>query len=425
MTPLLNKSIIHLTNNLFLLSLLLLYACVREDEADECKSNFVEKNEYEFSINWERDYVNQLYVGGGDIEAIAPTSDGGFIVGGSVISSSSGEDYWIIKMDNLGNSIWEKTFENKSCPNKPYCGEEQIKFIIPDNNGGFLLAGVIDEEGIGHTIRLIKINGQGSITWENRFYGCQIQYPYVGWNITSTPDNGYILIGTTLPDMDSLFTKPYPKTIDSLKITKINPDGTVLWNKTHVNKVLKGKKLYSPQTVMSVQSTFDGGYMVLEDKWLLKIDTAGNILWDKFFDTESFTHIIPSVNNGFLIVSKAINMSFAYGGSPEKFHILNIDSEGNQIWKNSFNTDCTGRLEIYVAIMDRGELIVAGRRSDKAWLIVVNSNGLITTEQTFGKGQIRAIAQANNESIVLGIKRNDGTSNWNIGSKPFSFFSVR
>ena len=69
-----------------------------------------------FSSTWDRTY------GGGGDERVADsiiTSDGGYLIVGTSDSNKSfdklensrgGRDYWVVKLDDLGNKVWDRTF---------------------------------------------------------------------------------------------------------------------------------------------------------------------------------------------------------------------------------------------------------------------------------------------------------------------------
>ena len=80
-----------------------------------------------------------------ELYSIVPTSDGGYLLGGSSNSSILGEkfencrgdiDYWILKMDANGNKQWDKTIGGS--------GEDQVYTLLPIPSGGFLIFGFSD-----------------------------------------------------------------------------------------------------------------------------------------------------------------------------------------------------------------------------------------------------------------------------------------
>jgi len=86
---------------------------------------------------------------------ISPTEDGGFIFGGSTLSSTEGElDMIIAKIGFTGNIEWSQRFGDQN--------EESVRFISQTSDGGFLILGNTEFGGID-TITLIKIDNKGQI----------------------------------------------------------------------------------------------------------------------------------------------------------------------------------------------------------------------------------------------------------------------
>lgn len=86
---------------------------------------------------------------------LANTADGGFIIGGSTLSETAGEeDILLIKTDALGNIQWSKTIGNEN--------EEQATYIQQAADGGYLIFGNTEFGGVD-TMVLIKTDKNGNI----------------------------------------------------------------------------------------------------------------------------------------------------------------------------------------------------------------------------------------------------------------------
>ena len=137
---------------------------------------------------WEKTYGGSKY---DIVKAVVSTEDRGFIVAGN--TNSFGEnfsDIYLIKIDENGNKVWERTYGGKY-------GDE-ASAITKVKDGGFIVAGNIESfdngfEGI-YDIYLIKIDENGNKVWE-KTYGRK------GWDkvsaITKTIDGGFIVAGYT------------------------------------------------------------------------------------------------------------------------------------------------------------------------------------------------------------------------------------
>lgn len=79
-----------------------------------------------------------------NLTAIAPTDDGGFLIGGYSESDADFDksedtrnpafsDYWIVRLDAQGVKLWDKTYGGN--------GEDVLKSIVATADGGFLLGG--------------------------------------------------------------------------------------------------------------------------------------------------------------------------------------------------------------------------------------------------------------------------------------------
>ncbi len=88
-------------------------------KTDSCRGAYdywVIKLNSDGSIKWQKTLGGAL---GDYMTSVNPTRDGGYIVGGYSSSNTSGEksenskggnDYWIVKLDSLGNKQWDKTY---------------------------------------------------------------------------------------------------------------------------------------------------------------------------------------------------------------------------------------------------------------------------------------------------------------------------
>jgi hypothetical protein len=140
--------------------------------------------------------------------SIRATADGGCIIGGNSGSSNTGTltgftnngsiDYWIIKMDGLGNVQWQKLF-----------GGADLEFLATvelTTDGNYIVAGVSASSntgtltGIGtsggNDIWVIKLNVSGNILWQKLLGGANSDG--IG-AIRPLRDGGYILAGGTTP----------------------------------------------------------------------------------------------------------------------------------------------------------------------------------------------------------------------------------
>ncbi|MEO0263611.1 MAG: hypothetical protein ABIM62_07835, partial [candidate division WOR-3 bacterium] len=89
--------------------------------------------------------------------SIQNTSDGGYIVAGWTKSFGAGKgDFYIIKLDQNGNKVWEKTYGGSS--------DDWAKSIQNTSDGGYIVAGVTLSFGAGaEDFYIIKLDQNGNL----------------------------------------------------------------------------------------------------------------------------------------------------------------------------------------------------------------------------------------------------------------------
>ncbi|MDD1762604.1 MAG: hypothetical protein LUQ59_10265 [Methanothrix sp.] len=166
--------------------------------------------------------------------SVQNSPDGGYIVAGRTASFGNGEDdIWLIKTDSNGGEIWNVTFGGKkddaafqvvalasgyALVSRTDSGkdDEKIKLIRVDPNGkkiwersykgssaaslqltddgGFIIAGRVDNKETGRDALIIKTNSIGIMEWSIAFGGCSDD---IGTFAIQRRDGSYMLAGIT------------------------------------------------------------------------------------------------------------------------------------------------------------------------------------------------------------------------------------
>ena len=240
--------------------------------------------------------------------SIQQTPDLGYIITGTVNSEycypkyEINEEYepdssmaWLIKTTPNGDTLWTKTYLEKSHGN---C-------VVQTSDGGYIIVGWIfpDEQDNQSDVLLIKTDSSGDTLWTKIIGGEDYD---AGFCIGQTAD-GYVIAGQTKPE-----GRPY----DALLI-KTNLSGEVLWSKTF------GGELSDVAFTVDVS---DEGYFItgstngtwwvsaIADMWVFETDFNGNLLWERIYDIR-FGDIgfsgIQSSDGGYVITGMT---SHGFGG---------------------------------------------------------------------------------------------------------------
>ncbi len=183
------------------------------------------------------------YVYGGTsgefLASVIADDQGGFLLAGSTNSDVSGDvsepgqgnlDFWMIKVDNQGNKVWDKRFGG--------IGPDQCNHAIRTNDNGYLLCGFTVSPQGGDVSQApkglqdywaVKTDAQGNKIWDKRFGG----------------------------------------TAGSFGTWAVNGNAGSYWLAGYSNSI---------NTLDVSQPTYGGS-----DYWLLQIDNSGTKLFDKRF----------------------------------------------------------------------------------------------------------------------------------------------
>ncbi|MBI4648957.1 MAG: T9SS type A sorting domain-containing protein [Bacteroidia bacterium] len=298
----------------------------------------------DISIEWQKNY------GGSESDRspiIRATFDGGFIIGATSssqdydLSVNNGmDDYWIVKLDSLGTIEWQKSFGG------PW--DDICRDIIQTNDSCYIIAGssVTYIDTIHYwdgNIWIIKLDYNGSFIWQKTFGGSSSDTPM---QIIQTSDNNFIIVGGT-SSSDGDVTYSHGDT--DFWVIKIDTSGQLIWEKTYGGS--------QNDFAYSVTETNDSNYVICgrtnscdgdidnsngsTDIWIIKIDSARNIIWRKTYGgtyTDIPYSIITNENDEFFLTgysnSNDHDFSINFGGFD--IFVFKLDSLGNKIWQKNY-----------------------------------------------------------------------------------------
>ncbi len=290
--------------------------------------------------------------------SVEPTSDGGYILGGHSNANISGEktensrggyDFWVLKLDATGNIIWQKTIGGS--------GNDELQAIQPTSDGGYILGGQ-SKSNIsgdktencrgGHDFWVVKLDAVGKIIWQKTVGGSDADELNA---IQQTSDGGYILGGASKSNISGEKTENSAGDSD-FWLVKLDAAGQIIWQNT-----ICGDK---SDELQAVQQTTDGGYILGgnsasnisgdksenslggSDFWILKTDASGNILWQNTIggNNPDYLQSISQTADGGYFVGGSSSSHFS-GDKTENSQgnldvwVLILDADGKIIWQKT------------------------------------------------------------------------------------------
>ena len=131
-----------------------------------------------------------IFARGTEGRSIIQTSDGGYAVAGfSANGNRNHTQLLTLKLDSNGNEVWKKTFG--STPNS----YSRAYSIVQTKEGGYAVAGYTNGKGNGQDdVWVLKLNNTGTIVWDKTFGGANQDNAY---SIVQTKDGKYVVAGRT------------------------------------------------------------------------------------------------------------------------------------------------------------------------------------------------------------------------------------
>ncbi len=417
----------------------------------------------------------QIDVGGSasdGLSTIALTTDGGYILGGSSASDVSGNktedskggyDYWIVKLNMYGTVVWQKTIGGD--------GDDVLHSVYQTLDGGYVLGGTSDSGISGDKSEaawpyfidgtnspdfwIIKIDSIGNIQWQNTIGGNNYD---LFRSLSKTSDGGYIIGGESYSDAEGDKSEDHIGATDYW-ILKLDSNGNIVWQNT-IGGINWDSFYY-------IEQTEDNGYIVggnsnssisgdktddrfgADDYWILKLDSAGNIIWQNDIggDNNDYLFAIHQCkDDGFIIAGssesgisgdKSENCSggTVYGTD---YWVVKTDSLGNIEWENTIGGNGDDMLYSIQQTFEGGYILGGYSRSDTCsdksepaivensvdfWVVKLTPLGIIEWENTIG-GDIGDFASTISQTPDGGFITGGGSYSDSSGDKIENLYGV-
>lgn len=322
---------------------------------------------YEGSVIWQK-----YYGGSSDDRGyVVKKVEDGLIYGGAMLSqnyddlkNNGGWDALLLKLNDSGDIQWKMNYGRK--------GSETIRDVIETNDDCYIFCGYTFSEDFedhhgGKDFWVVKVDDKGEIIWERVMGGSNYDMPY---SIVETKDGGYVVAGYSFSKNGDLAGMENHGGGD-FWIVKFDYFGNVLWSKLYGGssweEVRQMKETRDRGFILAgVGSSPDGdieeghGHW---DAWLVKLDSTGNLQWEQAYGGSSYDKVFSVYelrDRGFI----AAGMTKSDDGDVEELNgksdvwIIRTDRYGTLIWEDVIGGEESESAE-YILKRKDGQFVVA------------------------------------------------------------------
>jgi hypothetical protein len=295
------------------------------------------------NVVWQQSY------GGSLIDLLfdgVQTFDGGFILAGKsksndgqVTGNHGDYDMWIVKIDSLGVLQWQKSLGGSL--------SDEAKAIQQTEDSGYIVAGKSqsnDGQVSGNhgsmDIWIVKLFQNGDLQWQESLGGSGYEDAA---DIKITSDHGFIVCGNS-NSIDGQVSGNHGDY--DFWIVKLASDSTLQWQKSFGGS---GHDL-----ALSLDQTSEGGYIIggqttstdgqvtgnhgNTDVWVVKIDTSGNLEWQKCLGgslNDMGFNIRQIAGNSYILAGSTLSNDMQVTGNHggNDVWIVKLDATGNLLWQ--------------------------------------------------------------------------------------------
>ena len=297
-----------------------------------------QNNGYDFHVlkmNQQGQTVWEKYFGGNQhdfLTATTSTQEDGFLLAGTSFSDKGlqkknkqkgGSDIWLIKLDENGEEQWQKTIGTNA--------DEEAKSVIQTIDLGYFVAGnVQNKKGAfgSKDVLLVKLDKTGKIITQIYLGGKGLDEVE---KLIPTRDGG-ALVGiysrSSIMDNGKLKMESEASLDDDLKEkSNLNNDQPL-----SINHQLS--TTYQPKTT----ENYGEG-----DFWVVKLSKDGKVEWQKSFGGKEDDHIrtLSNTETGFMIAGESRSGNSGNKKSSIKegtdLWLVSLDNNGEELWQKGFN----------------------------------------------------------------------------------------
>ena len=381
---------------------------------------FIAKINSNGDVVWKKNYgTDQVEIG----YDIAEDANGDFIAVGLANHATRSSEIWVLKIDKSGQQLWERKYGLKN--------SDAGRSVFITKDARIIIGGEQEGEatGVNHALWLV-LDKNGNRIKENTYggdyffktqkeedramFGVQKVKGESCNKLIASKNGGFLFVGYTI-------TKAKEDLATDGWVVKLDEAGQLVWDKAlgavggdNILDIMENDK-GEIFTVGTYYDKFNGKISI----WLTKLDTNGNLIFEKQFGDKDFS----AGKVGVLLGNDEIIMSgFTSGSAPTNLQTINTDTISKQRydellfdgWQEFYHKGSDGEewkisLKKILPLTEEQQKI----RTDRdAWLGKADASGNLIWKKTLGgiddDEAFSMIKDEKGNLIVVGYTRSQG-----------------
>ena len=335
--------------------------------------------------------VNRSYIGLGSTNSLS----------GNVSGNHGDIDIWVFKLDSAGSLLWQKCLGGS--------GLDFGSAIAPTTDGGFIVIGstasndgdVSGSHG-NDDVWFVKLNSAGEIDWQKCLGGSGKD---IGWSIFPSANGGYFATGRT--DSNDGDVSGNHGSSDCW-VVKLDSTGILEWQKCLGGSGIDNSYFIVPGTdggcvTVGVSSSGDGdviGYHGAADCWVVKLSSSGSIQWQKPLGgsgADMGWSITAGADGGYVVAGTTQSNDGDVNGNHGLNDVLliKLSADGLVQWQQCFGGALDDKGYSVATTPDGGYVLAGNTQSNNGdvsgnhgasdcWAVKLNSVGEIQWQKCLG-----------------------------------------
>jgi hypothetical protein len=308
------------------------------------------------------------------LNKVIQTMDGHYVATGSYFTEETRTDIWVVKFNDIGEVLWNKTYITDS---SQLWMEDRAREIIETSDGELVI--FASNSQYQHYLLFLNADGEQS----NLIKIMDSDDPYYIYCGVEAADLGFVVAGDY-----SVWDGNY--WITSSWYRKVDVSGNMIWEHS-----------YPPQygymdRFFCISKLQEGGYILAgeaqspdnyDELLFAKTGLQGDTIWTKKWGTaaiDSPQEIVPVSDGGYIVAGNR-----AYGSSYKGF-LLKIDSEGTEQWYEYYDFEAKDEIFSVKPCTDGGYIATGAIKppgevsKPKLWVFKTDGQGKMVKSMFLG-----------------------------------------